>query len=260
MEADQTRHYIDLGPLRARAQPWYFVKKVLLFIPAIFLFILAIQLMKEGAAALGPSIEGQFPFANGLSDAGTGWLGAYFVLSAPRSRRRRSACSAPGRSRSSRPSRCSPARAWARRSSCSSPGSSTPPSTRTVRRRARWHRHPGDDDDRDHVHPGHADRVRSSCAGWLDGFDMHASGEMDAVLSACGGRSWTAADTVPGWALVPHGPRRDPRRVQPDRPGAAAGEQRRHGLEAFGLAEAPVDDVPAGLRRGDPDPLGLRSR
>ena len=34
-----------------------------------------------GAAAVGPSIEGQFPFANGFSTMGTGWLGAYFVLS-----------------------------------------------------------------------------------------------------------------------------------------------------------------------------------
>ena len=80
-EADQTRHYIDLGPFEVERSSWYFVKKVLLFLPAIFLFILAIQLMKSGAQAVGPSIEGQFPFANGLSTLGTGWLGAYFVLS-----------------------------------------------------------------------------------------------------------------------------------------------------------------------------------
>ena len=52
-----------------------------MFLPAIFLFILAIQLMKAGASAVGPQIQGQFPFANGVSTLGTGWLGAYFVLS-----------------------------------------------------------------------------------------------------------------------------------------------------------------------------------
>jgi solute carrier family 34 (sodium-dependent phosphate cotransporter) len=80
-EAGQRRHYIDLGPFEVERSPWYIVKKILLFIPAMFLFILAIQLMKSGAAAVGPSIEGQFPFANGFSTMGTGWLGAYFVLS-----------------------------------------------------------------------------------------------------------------------------------------------------------------------------------
>ncbi|MGZ5327534.1 MAG: hypothetical protein ACXWFU_04160 [Actinomycetota bacterium] len=80
-EAGQRRHYIDLGPFEVERNPWYVVKKILLFIPAMFLFIRAIQLMKSGAAAVGPSIEGQFPFANGFSTMGTGWLGAYFVLS-----------------------------------------------------------------------------------------------------------------------------------------------------------------------------------
>ena len=60
---------------------WFVVKKVALFIPAMFLFILAIQLMKAGAARSGRTIQGQFPFANGLSTMGTGWLGAYLVLS-----------------------------------------------------------------------------------------------------------------------------------------------------------------------------------
>jgi hypothetical protein len=80
-EAGQRRHYIDLGPFEVERSPWYVVRKILLFIPAMFLFILAIQLMKSGAAAVGPSIQGQFPFANGFSTMGTGWLGAYFVLS-----------------------------------------------------------------------------------------------------------------------------------------------------------------------------------
>ncbi len=80
-EVGQRRHYIELGPFEVERSPWYVVKKILLFVPAMFLFILAIQLMKSGATAVGPSIEGQFPFANGFSTMGTGWLGAYFVLS-----------------------------------------------------------------------------------------------------------------------------------------------------------------------------------
>ena len=55
--------------------------KLLHFIPAIFLFILAIQLMKAGANALRPYLEGTFPFDNALSTLGLGWIGAYFVLS-----------------------------------------------------------------------------------------------------------------------------------------------------------------------------------
>ena len=84
-EEGEARHVmdVDLGPIfgEVRQPRAYFVKKLLLFIPAIFFFILAIQLMKEGAAAVGPSIKGEFPFANGLSSLGAGWLGAYFVLS-----------------------------------------------------------------------------------------------------------------------------------------------------------------------------------
>lgn len=82
-EAGEARHVVDLGPLfgEVRQPGTYFLKKALLFVPAMFLFILAIQLMKEGAAAVGPSIKGQFPFANSVSTLGTGWLGAYVVLS-----------------------------------------------------------------------------------------------------------------------------------------------------------------------------------
>jgi solute carrier family 34 (sodium-dependent phosphate cotransporter) len=80
-EAGQRRHIIDLGPFELERSAWYVVQKLLLFLPAMFLFILAIQLMKSGAAAVGPQIKGQFPFANGVSTLGSGWLGAYFVLS-----------------------------------------------------------------------------------------------------------------------------------------------------------------------------------
>ncbi len=78
---NQRRHVIDLGPFEVERSAWYVLQKVLLFVPAMFLFILAVQLMKAGAQAVGPQIEGQFPFANGVSTLGAGWLGAYFVLS-----------------------------------------------------------------------------------------------------------------------------------------------------------------------------------
>lgn len=75
-------HAVDAGAVEVVSpSAWYVARKLLLFVPAMFLFILAIQLMKAGAAAVGPSIEGRFPFANGVSTLGTGWLGAYFVLS-----------------------------------------------------------------------------------------------------------------------------------------------------------------------------------
>ena len=81
-DVDQVRYHIDLGPIFGDIQrPAYALRKALLFLPALFLFILAIQLMKTGAAAVGPTIEGSFPFANPASTLGTGWLGAYLVLS-----------------------------------------------------------------------------------------------------------------------------------------------------------------------------------
>jgi sodium-dependent phosphate cotransporter len=80
-EINEVRHLVDWGPFERPRSPWYIVHKFLLFIPAMYLFILAVQIMKTGAAAIGPDIQGQFPFANGISTLGFGWLGAYFVLS-----------------------------------------------------------------------------------------------------------------------------------------------------------------------------------
>jgi Na+/phosphate symporter len=82
LEPEQVRHVIDLGPLGGYERSYRELgKKLLLFLPAMFLFILAVQLMKKGASVVGPQIEGEFPFANGISTLGAGWLGAYFVLS-----------------------------------------------------------------------------------------------------------------------------------------------------------------------------------
>jgi Na+/phosphate symporter len=48
---------------------------------ALFLFVLAIQLMKEGAKAIGPTLQDSPLFSNAFSTLGAGWLGAYIVLS-----------------------------------------------------------------------------------------------------------------------------------------------------------------------------------
>jgi hypothetical protein len=55
--------------------------KVATFAVALFLFVLAIQLMKEGAKALAPALEDSPLFSNAVSTLGFGWLGAYIVLS-----------------------------------------------------------------------------------------------------------------------------------------------------------------------------------
>jgi sodium-dependent phosphate cotransporter len=55
--------------------------KLATFAVALFLFVLAIQLMKEGAKALAPTLEDSPLFSNAVSTLGFGWLGAYIVLS-----------------------------------------------------------------------------------------------------------------------------------------------------------------------------------
>ena len=55
--------------------------KIATFAVALFLFVLAIQLMKEGAKALAPTLEDSPLFSNAVSTLGFGWLGAYIVLS-----------------------------------------------------------------------------------------------------------------------------------------------------------------------------------
>jgi Na+/phosphate symporter len=57
------------------------VSKLAHFLPAMFLFILAIQLMKKGAGALAPLLRDSGFFDNGISTLGLGWIGAYIVLS-----------------------------------------------------------------------------------------------------------------------------------------------------------------------------------
>src|SRR5919108_4111541 len=70
------------APVRSGPSTWGVRgAKVLNFLAAIFLFILAIQLMKAGAKALAPNLKGTFPVDNAVSTLGLGWIGAYLVLS-----------------------------------------------------------------------------------------------------------------------------------------------------------------------------------
>lgn len=56
-------------------------KKIGLGLLALSLFILAIQLMKEGAGMVAPFIQGWFDVDNAANSLGLGWLGAYVTLS-----------------------------------------------------------------------------------------------------------------------------------------------------------------------------------
>src|SRR5262245_16871742 len=65
----------------ARSKPARLALKIATFAVALFLFVLAIQLMKEGAKALAPTLSDSPLFSNAISTLGAGWLGAYIVLS-----------------------------------------------------------------------------------------------------------------------------------------------------------------------------------
>jgi len=202
-EAGQRRHYIDLGPFEVERSPWYVVKKVLLFIPAMFLFILAIQLMKSGAAAVGPSIEGQFPFANGFSTMGTGWLGAYFVLSgSPVAATAISLFGAGTIDKLQAFTMLSGSRLgasfivlvtgflYAMKHKDRPRGDSIGIGIQAMTMTAITYL------------PGMFIGYSILRAGLLDGFDMHASGKLDAVLGKLWGPFVDLAEThLPGWAL-----------------------------------------------------------
>lgn len=55
--------------------------KVGLFVISLFLFILAITLMKEGARELAPLVRDLFHVSNPVNSLGFGWLFAYLVMS-----------------------------------------------------------------------------------------------------------------------------------------------------------------------------------
>ncbi len=57
------------------------VDRVFLFIGSLFLFILAISLMKDGARGISPLIHNRFFVNDALNSLGFGWLFAYLVMS-----------------------------------------------------------------------------------------------------------------------------------------------------------------------------------
>jgi solute carrier family 34 (sodium-dependent phosphate cotransporter) len=68
-------------PLRVARARWRRLGKVLLFLASLFLFILAITLMKEGARELGPLVRDRLQVTNAANSLGFGWLFAYVVMS-----------------------------------------------------------------------------------------------------------------------------------------------------------------------------------
>jgi solute carrier family 34 (sodium-dependent phosphate cotransporter) len=57
------------------------VGKILLFGASLYLFILAITLMKDGARGIAPLVRGWLSVANAASSLGFGWLFAYLIMS-----------------------------------------------------------------------------------------------------------------------------------------------------------------------------------
>jgi sodium-dependent phosphate cotransporter len=71
-------------PLNESKYAWWKsvnLSKVFLFITSLYLFILAITLMKDGASSVGWLIQEIFSISNPANSLGFGWLSAYLVLS-----------------------------------------------------------------------------------------------------------------------------------------------------------------------------------
>jgi Na+/phosphate symporter len=216
VEANQARYLLDWGPFEAPRTPWEIARKLLLFLPALFLFILAVQLMKEGASAVGPQIQGQFPFASGISTLGAGWLGAYFVLSgSPVAATAISLFGAGTLTKLQAFTMLSGSRLGA---SFIVLLTGFLYATKQARLRAATGGSVADlnKERSDSIGIGIQAMTMTAIvylpgmligyaiirAGWLDGFTMHASGQLDAILS----RLWgpivdVVANTVPGWSL-----------------------------------------------------------
>jgi hypothetical protein len=216
VEANQARYLLDWGPFEAPRSPWEIARKLLLFLPALFLFILAVQLMKEGASAVGPQIQGQFPFASGISTLGAGWLGAYFVLSgSPVAATAISLFGAGTLTKLQAFTMLSGSRLGA---SFIVLLTGFLYATKQARLRAATGGSVADlnKERSDSIGIGIQAMTMTAIvylpgmligyaiirAGWLDGFTMHASGQLDAILSMLWGPIVNVvASTVPGWSL-----------------------------------------------------------
>ena len=76
--SEEKRPYAAHPQQTVRRVSWY---KLPLFLVSIFLFILAISLMKEGANALIPFVENNFQVNNPSNSLGFGWIFAYIIMS-----------------------------------------------------------------------------------------------------------------------------------------------------------------------------------
>lgn len=72
------RPYASPTTARMRSISWY---KIPLFVGSLFLFILAITLMKEGARGLIPFVQNNLTIDNPVTSLGFGWAFAYLVMS-----------------------------------------------------------------------------------------------------------------------------------------------------------------------------------
>jgi Na+/phosphate symporter len=72
-----------IGLTREVRRVWHRVRldKIGLFVTSLFLFILAINLMKEGARALAPLVRDGAAISNPANSLGFGWLLAYLIMS-----------------------------------------------------------------------------------------------------------------------------------------------------------------------------------
>ncbi len=57
------------------------IGKLVLFMVSLFLFVLAITLMKEGARSIAPHLKSTFSINNAANSLGFGWLFAYTIMS-----------------------------------------------------------------------------------------------------------------------------------------------------------------------------------
>lgn len=80
-EAVQPAKTQTLESVRVRRSTLRRLGKMTLFLASLFLFILAITLMKEGARELGPLVRDLFRVSNAANSLGFGWLFAYVVMS-----------------------------------------------------------------------------------------------------------------------------------------------------------------------------------
>jgi sodium-dependent phosphate cotransporter len=74
----------ELASLQPKARAWWqriHVGKISLFIASLLLFILAINLMKEGARGVAPLVRNLFSVTNVANSLGFGWLFAYAIMS-----------------------------------------------------------------------------------------------------------------------------------------------------------------------------------